>query len=55
MRFNIRGIPTLALFRGDREIARQAGAMDLPQLLRWASAPLTCGRFTQDPSIEHFK
>jgi hypothetical protein len=29
-RFNIRSIPTLALFKGGREIARQAGAMGRP-------------------------
>jgi len=34
-RFNIRSIPTLALFRGGREIARQAGALDLATLLSW--------------------
>ncbi len=34
-RYNIRSIPTLALFRGGREIARQAGAMDLATLTRW--------------------
>lgn len=33
--FGIRSIPTLALFRGGREIARQAGAMPLDQLTRW--------------------
>jgi len=33
--FNIRGIPTLAVFRGGREVARQSGAMPLPQLLAW--------------------
>lgn len=37
-RFNIRSIPTLALFRDGREIARQPGAMDLPNLLQWARA-----------------
>ncbi len=31
----IRGIPTLILFRGGREVARQSGAMDLPRLLAW--------------------
>ena len=31
----IRSIPTLAIFRGGREIARTAGAMDLPRLLAW--------------------
>jgi thioredoxin 2 len=35
-RYNIRSIPTLALFRGGREIARQAGAMDVGGIVRWA-------------------
>ncbi len=35
-RFNIRSIPTLALFKGGREIARQAGAMDAGNIVRWA-------------------
>jgi len=34
-RFAIRSIPTLILFHGGREIARQSGAMDTPTLLRW--------------------
>ena len=34
-RFGIRSIPTLALFRDGREIARQAGAMDTAGLIRW--------------------
>jgi thioredoxin 2 len=34
-RFQIRSIPTLALFQNGREIARQAGAMDRSNLLRW--------------------
>jgi thioredoxin 2 len=34
-RFNIRSIPTIALFRDGREVARQAGAMDLGNLLNW--------------------
>jgi len=38
LHFNIRSIPTLALFRDGREIARQAGAMDLPHLLQWVRA-----------------
>ncbi|HET7774873.1 MAG TPA: thioredoxin TrxC [Azospira sp.] len=37
-RFAIRSIPTLILFRGGREIARQAGAMDGASLVRWARA-----------------
>jgi thioredoxin 2 len=40
MRYQIRSIPTLALFRGGREIARQAGATDLPHLLQWVHAHL---------------
>lgn len=35
-RYNIRSIPTLALFKGGREIARQAGAMDVGGIVRWA-------------------
>ena len=35
-RLNIRSIPTLALFKGGREIARQAGAMDAAGIVRWA-------------------
>jgi thioredoxin 2 len=31
----IRSIPTLALFRGGREIARTAGAMDVARLVAW--------------------
>lgn len=34
-RFGIRSIPTLALFRGGKEIARQAGALDAGSLMRW--------------------
>jgi len=34
-RFGIRSIPTLALFKGGREIARQAGAMGTADILRW--------------------
>ena len=34
-RFAIRSIPTLALFSGGKEIARQAGAMDAGSLKRW--------------------
>jgi thioredoxin 2 len=35
-RYNIRSIPTLALFKGGKEIARQAGAMDVGGIVRWA-------------------
>lgn len=34
-RFNIRSIPTLAIFRNGREVARQSGALDLGTLKRW--------------------
>ncbi|MES2318309.1 MAG: thioredoxin TrxC [Pseudomonadota bacterium] len=37
-RYNIRSIPTLALFRNGREIARQAGAMDAGSIVNWALA-----------------
>jgi thioredoxin 2 len=37
-RFDIRSIPTLALFSGGREIARQPGAMGLQDILRWVDA-----------------
>ena len=39
-KFNIRSIPTLAVFAGGREIARQAGAMSAPDVARWISAAL---------------
>jgi thioredoxin 2 len=35
IRFGIRSIPTLALFRGGREVARSAGAMDTAGLVEW--------------------
>lgn len=34
----IRSIPTLALFRGGQEVARQAGAMPARQIVQWARA-----------------
>ena len=39
-RFGIRSIPTLALFQGGREIARQSGAVNLPTLLDWIRSVL---------------
>lgn len=39
-RHHIRSIPTLAVFAGGREIARQPGAMAAPDLARWISAAL---------------
>jgi thioredoxin 2 len=37
-RYNIRSIPTLILFRGGREIARQAGAMGAQDIVRWVQS-----------------
>lgn len=34
--YNIRSIPTLALFKNGREVARQAGAMDVSGIVQWA-------------------
>ena len=39
-RYNIRSIPTLALFMNGREVARQAGAMGLADILRWTQAKI---------------
>lgn len=39
-RYGIRSIPSLLLFRGGREVARQAGAMSAADLLRWVRAQL---------------
>lgn len=33
---NIRSIPTLALFKAGREVARQAGALDARSIVQWA-------------------
>ncbi|MCD2516517.1 thioredoxin TrxC [Massilia sp. G4R7] len=38
--YGIRSIPTLALFRGGREVARQAGAMDAARLNAWVESQL---------------
>ncbi len=37
-RDNIRSIPTLALFKNGREVARQAGAMDVNGIVAWAKS-----------------
>jgi thioredoxin 2 len=37
-RFNIRSIPTLAIFDNGRETARQSGAMNREQLVQWVRA-----------------
>ena len=39
-RYNIRSIPTLALFKEGREIARQTGAMGAADIVRWAQTNL---------------
>jgi thioredoxin 2 len=39
-RLGIRSIPTLALYRGGREIARQPGAMGAADIERWVAAQL---------------
>ena len=39
-RLNIRSIPTLALFVGGREVARQAGAMGTADIVRWTQSQL---------------
>ena len=39
-RFGIRSIPTLVLFRGGREIARQSGAMSSADIVRWTRQQL---------------
>ncbi len=36
-RYAIRSIPTLALFRNGREVARQPGAMDANSILAWVN------------------
>jgi thioredoxin 2 len=36
--YGIRSIPTLALFRGGREIARRAGAVGCTEIVRWVRA-----------------
>lgn len=38
VRYDIRSIPTLALFKGGREIARQAGAMNTSGIVQWAKS-----------------
>ena len=39
-RFNIRSIPTLALFVNGREVARQPGAMGVADIVRWTQSSL---------------
>jgi len=37
-RYAIRSIPTLALFKNSREVARQAGAMGAADIVRWVQS-----------------
>jgi thioredoxin 2 len=37
-RHGIRGIPTLAIFRGGKQTARTSGAMSAPQFIAWVRA-----------------
>lgn len=37
-RFGIRSIPTIAMFKNGKEVARQAGAMDAANIVRWVEA-----------------
>lgn len=39
-RYQVRSIPTLALFRDGREVARQTGAMSAADLVRWVRSQL---------------
>jgi thioredoxin 2 len=39
-RFAIRSIPTLAVFKGGRELARQPGAMDTKSIIAWVQQHL---------------
>ena len=38
--YDIRAIPTMILFRGDRELARQSGALSQAQISSWLAAAL---------------
>ena len=39
-RYGIRSIPTIAIFKGGRVVAQQAGAMDIRSLTSWAQSQL---------------
>ena len=39
--FQIRSIPTLVCFKAGKEIARQAGAMRAPDIIKWVESHLT--------------
>jgi thioredoxin 2 len=40
MQYGIRSIPTMAFFRGGREVARTAGAMDMTGIVNWVQSNL---------------
>jgi thioredoxin 2 len=40
-RYGIRSIPTLAVFRGGKEVARQAGAMSEGDMTRWIQSAIS--------------
>jgi thioredoxin 2 len=42
-RFNVRSLPTVALFVGGSERARQAGAMGAADIVRWVNTHLVTG------------
>jgi thioredoxin 2 len=41
MRYAVRSIPTLMLFKKGNEVARQPGAMDTARIVAWARAKMT--------------
>jgi thioredoxin 2 len=38
---NIRSIPTIAIFRGGKEVARISGARSAPDLVKWVRSEMT--------------
>ena len=42
--FGIRSIPTLAVFRDGKELARQSGAMGSADIVRWVQAQIAPGK-----------
>jgi thioredoxin 2 len=41
---NIRSIPTMILFKGGREVARQSGSIGTADIVRWTRSRLTPGQ-----------
>ncbi|MCK5679797.1 thioredoxin TrxC [bacterium] len=39
-RYGIKGMPTHIIFKGDKEVARQSGAMQLPLFMQWLTPHL---------------